>query len=60
MKLKDDNTPAAKEEARRTLAKYGRFAEPVMKRIVRQTDDAALQKLIASLLKSNTQTARRN
>ena len=53
-KLKLHKTAGASDEARRLLAKYGRFAEPVIKRILQKSGDAALVARLSQAIRSAT------
>ena len=54
VKLKGAFSPEAEEEVRRILAKYGRFAQPIVKRVLRQAGGAALEPRLSQLIKSWT------
>ena len=54
VKLKDASSPEAEDEVRRVLARYGRFAQPIVKRVLRLTGDAALESRLSQLLTSRT------
>jgi hypothetical protein len=47
------NSLQEREEAKKTIDKYGRFAEPILKRVLRKTDDSSLQIRIAQLIKDS-------
>lgn len=44
------NSPQERQEAKKTIDKYGRFAEPILKRVMQKTTDPSLQMQIAKLI----------
>lgn len=50
------DSPSASQRlaAKQTIDKYGRFAEPILKRVMQKTTDSALQLRIAKLIKSSS------
>jgi hypothetical protein len=49
----DSPVAAERLRAKQTLEKYGRFAEPILKRVMQKTSDPALQSRIARLIKAS-------
>jgi hypothetical protein len=50
----DSSVAAKRQQAKQALEQYGRFAEPILKRVMQKTGDAALQSRIAKLIKSSS------
>ena len=48
-----DPSPQVQETARREIQRYGRFAEPILKRLLAQETDAGIRSEIARLVESN-------
>jgi hypothetical protein len=49
----DSAVAEKRQEAKHTLERYGRFAEPILKRVMQKTSDSALQSRIARLIKTS-------
>jgi hypothetical protein len=47
------NSPQERQEAKKAIDKFGRFAEPILKRVLKKTSDPALQTRIAQLIKAS-------
>ncbi len=47
------NSLQERKEAKKTIDKYGRFAEPILKRVMQKTTDSSLQIRIAKLIKAS-------
>jgi hypothetical protein len=45
-----DASPEVRAEAEREIKKYGRFSEPILKRLLEQESDAALRARIGKLI----------
>jgi hypothetical protein len=47
-----DPSPRVREAARQAIQKYGRFSEPILKRLLAQETDAAARAQLAGLIES--------
>ncbi len=48
-----DSSPKVRETAMREIRKYGRFSEPILKRLLEQESDTTVRSLIKSLIESS-------
>jgi hypothetical protein len=51
--LLGSSQPEVREQAMREIRKYGRFSEPILKRLLEQESDARVRSLIKSLIESS-------
>jgi hypothetical protein len=49
----DSPSAEKRQEAKKTIDKYGRFAEPILKRVMQKTTDSSMQLRIAKLIKAS-------
>jgi hypothetical protein len=52
VRMLGDPLPEVREEARQTIRKYGRFSEPILKRILKHEDDPAVRERLKELIES--------
>jgi hypothetical protein len=48
-----DQSPAVRQTAEREIRKYGRFSEPILKRLLEQESDAGIRSRIKHLIESS-------
>jgi hypothetical protein len=51
--LLNDASPAVRKEAEQTIRKYGRFSEPILKRLLEQETDAKARSRISQLIENS-------